>query len=81
MTPSDSHLSRLLKEHPAGKQFANASDVQQTVVSWLKILDTNFFHAVSPDLVSQWYKYLNTCDNYKKKFCIAKPSCNIHTSM
>jgi hypothetical protein len=79
LTPSDFHLSRPLKEHLSGARFATDSNMQHTVISWLKVLDTDFFHTWTDALVSQQDKCLNICGDCGKVMCI-KVSCVIHAS-
>jgi hypothetical protein len=41
----DLHLFGSMKKHAAGEGFETDTDMKQAVTSWLKALDTDFFHA------------------------------------
>jgi histone-lysine N-methyltransferase SETMAR len=43
LAPSDFHLFGALKKHLGGRRFATDGEVQQAVMSWLQVLDTDFF--------------------------------------
>jgi hypothetical protein len=64
---SDFHLFGPLKKHLVGRQFATDSEVQQTVMSWLQVLHTDFVYAGIDALVYQWDKYLRKDGDYVEK--------------
>jgi hypothetical protein len=56
-----------LKKHLGGRQFTTDSEVQQAVVSWLQVLDTDFFYAGIDALVYRWDKCLGKYGDYVEK--------------
>jgi hypothetical protein len=57
---------------PGWWEFTTDGDMQHAVISWLKMLDDNFFHTRRDALVSQWDKTLNICGNYMQKWWVPK---------
>jgi hypothetical protein len=74
-TPNDFHLFGPLQKHLAGNWFAANTNVQYTVISWLKALDVNFFHARTDALVSWWHKCLDISGDCGKVMCMKVFSC------
>jgi hypothetical protein len=56
-----------LKKHLGGRQFATDGEVQQAVISWLQVLDTDFFYAGIDALVYRWDKCLGKYGYYMAK--------------
>jgi hypothetical protein len=66
LCPLICHLFASIKKQLAGKHFATDINVKQAVISWLKILQTNFFYAKIQALVPGWEKCLNVNGYYVK---------------
>jgi hypothetical protein len=67
LAPSDFHLFGPLKKHLGGRRFATDGKVQQTVMSWLQALDTDFLYAGIDALVYRWDKCLGKYGDYVEK--------------
>jgi len=61
---NDFHLSRLLKEYPAGKRFERNVDVNQAATLWLHILDTDICYTGDITLGATVEKWFNVNGNY-----------------
>jgi hypothetical protein len=68
---SDFHLSGPLKKHLGGRQFTTNGEVQQAVMSWLQMLDTDFFYAGIEALVYR-DKCLGKYGDYVEKIICTK---------
>jgi hypothetical protein len=53
-----------LKKHLGGRRFAADGEVQQAVMSWLQVLDTDFFYAGIDALVYRWDKCFGKYGDY-----------------
>jgi hypothetical protein len=67
LVPSDFHLFGPLKKHLSGRRFATDGEVWQAVMSWLQVLDTDFFYAGIDALVYRWDKCLGKYGDYVEK--------------
>jgi hypothetical protein len=63
-----------LKKQPAGQWYATDGDMHYTVVYWLQVLDSDFFHSGIDALVLWWDKCLNTHGDCVEKWCVPKSS-------
>jgi hypothetical protein len=55
------------KKHLGGGRFATDSEVQQAIISWLQVLDTEFFYAGIDALVYWWDKCFGKYEDYVEK--------------
>jgi histone-lysine N-methyltransferase SETMAR len=73
LATSDFHLFGPLKKHLGGRRFATDSKVQQAVISWLQVLDTDFFYAGIDAFVYQWDKSFGKYGDYVEKQSVPRP--------
>jgi histone-lysine N-methyltransferase SETMAR len=64
---SDFHLFGPLEKHLSGRRFTTNGEVQKAVMSWLQVLDTDFFYAGIDVLVYQWDKCFGKYGDYVEK--------------
>jgi hypothetical protein len=58
------HLFATIKKQLVGSHFTADINVKETLISWVKILETNFFYAKVPGPVPWWEKSLNVSGYY-----------------
>jgi hypothetical protein len=64
LAPSDFHLFGPLKKHLGERRFATSGEVQKAIMSWLQVLDIDFFYAGIDASVYWWDKCLGKYGDY-----------------